>query len=324
MMKRKRCKSYLILFAGMFMLLPFCMAQWAIGSLTPTLHWSDPTDGDPVDGYILKYDFDSGEPYGIEVDVGYTNEYTLPLALIPSSDYYFIVLGYNVDGNGPSTLEKHYSTFDSDGDGLLDGDEVNYYGTSIDNVDSDGDGITDYDEVTMWGDDWDTDADNDGTINLLDYDADDDGLSDGQEFYIYGTDPTLYDSDNDGLADNDEVTMWGDDWNTDADNDGTINLLDYDADGDGLSDGQEYSIYGTNPAIADSDSDGLTDQEEVTLWATNWGADLDGDGIINILDPDSDGDGILDGSDASPGTATLAIVSPTVILSSELIISIIL
>ncbi|MEZ4307666.1 MAG: hypothetical protein R3F14_06425 [Polyangiaceae bacterium] len=61
-----------------------------------------------------------------------------------------------------------------------------------------------------------------------------------------------------------------------------------DSDGDGLSDAQEINL-GTNPTDSDSDDDGVPDGQE-----PNPTADTDGDGLINMLDPDSDNDGLFD------------------------------
>ena len=72
---------------------------------------------------------------------------------------------------------------------------------------------------------------------------------------------------------------------------------DLDSDGDGLTDIQEISTYGTNPYYSDSDGDGMDDKFELEYWGVNWNADDDHDGLINILDPDSNNDGILDGSE---------------------------
>ncbi|XCN71141.1 MAG: hypothetical protein Q3M24_12530 [Candidatus Electrothrix aestuarii] len=77
-------------------------------------------------------------------------------------------------------------------------------------------------------------------------DSDDDGLGNGEEVILYGTDPYAADTDGDGLNDGDEVAYWGEDWNSDFDNDGLINLLDEDSDGDGYSDGFEVG-RGTDP-----------------------------------------------------------------------------
>ncbi|HMT93853.1 IPTL-CTERM sorting domain-containing protein [uncultured Thiothrix sp.] len=63
-----------------------------------------------------------------------------------------------------------------------------------------------------------------------------------------------------------------------------------DTDGDGLTDTQEQSL-GTNPAAADTDLDGVPDKVEVGADVTT-PVDTDGDGKINALDADDDGDGI--------------------------------
>ena len=55
-------------------------------------------------------------------------------------------------------------------------------------MDSDGDGLLDSDEINVHG------------TNPLDPDTDDDGLSDGDEVNVYGTDPLDADSDDDGLT----------------------------------------------------------------------------------------------------------------------------
>lgn len=75
-----------------------------------------------------------------------------------------------------------------------------------------------------------------------------------------------------------------------------------DSDGDGISDSDEITIYGTNPYKADFDDDGINDKEELNYWGANWNADPDGDGIINLLDPDSDNDDFMDGEEISMGT----------------------
>jgi hypothetical protein len=62
-------------------------------------------------------------------------------------------------------------------------------------VDSDGDGLSNHDEVQYYG------------LNAFDNDTDDDGLGDGDELYNrYGYSyPNLYDSDYDGLSDLEEI-----------------------------------------------------------------------------------------------------------------------
>ncbi|MDE5936702.1 MAG: thrombospondin type 3 repeat-containing protein [Ruminococcus sp.] len=95
-------------------------------------------------------------------------------------------------------------------------------------------------------------------------DTDGDTLSDYQEVYLTGTDPTVYDSVTEGVSD------------ADADSDGdripNINEIDYgtnpqltDTDGDGLSDYDEIYVYGTDPLKDDSDGDSLKDGTEIKL-----------------------------------------------------------
>lgn len=68
-------------------------------------------------------------------------------------------------------------------------------------------------------------------------DTDEDGITDGDETLVYGTDPSKYDTDGDGLSDGEELAYWGDDWDQDHDQDSLINLLDPDSDNDGIADG---------------------------------------------------------------------------------------
>jgi MYXO-CTERM domain-containing protein len=199
---------------------------------------------------------------------------------------------------------------DSDGDGVDDDDEE-AAGTDPEDGDSDDDGVPDGVEV-----DWDGDSDGDGLINALDPDADNDGLFDGTEMGfgcdgadtdaesancvadgdggVTTTSPVDADTDDGGVPDGAE------DFNGDGVvDDGELdpNLADDDADatdsdGDSLPDDYEDAI-GSDPESGDSDGDGLPDELE-----QNPTDDTDGDGEINILDPDSDGDGLFDGTEA--------------------------
>ncbi len=83
----------------------------------------------------------------------------------------------------------------------------------------------------------------------------------------------------------------------------TIKAPILDTDDDGLEDDKELSIYKTDPTNPDSDGDGIWDGDEVDYWGEEWDADLDMDGLINLLDDDSDGDGHADGIDGCPGDA---------------------
>ena len=78
-----------------------------------------------------------------------------------------------------------------------------------------------------------------------------------------------------------------------------------DPDGDLLTNEQEIFTYKTHPGLADSDSDGLTDNDELAYWQSrniNPLSDIDSDGLANIIDSDSDGDGISDGAEIEEGT----------------------
>ena len=73
-----------------------------------------------------------------------------------------------------------------------------------------------------------------------------------------------------------------------------------DSDGDGIPNVDEINIYGTDPNLSDTDGDGMNDGAELAFWENNWNADSDADGVINLLDPDSDNDGYNDGSTPPP------------------------
>lgn len=117
---------------------------------------------------------------------------------------------------------------DSDDDGLTDiSEEV--LGTDLSRKDTDKDGLSDYQEVYVTNTDplcYDSvekkvadakaDMDGDGLSNLREIkadtdsnlnDTDGDGLNDGAELDIYGTDPLKADTDADGLTDGDEISL---------------------------------------------------------------------------------------------------------------------
>lgn len=128
---------------------------------------------------------------------------------------------------------------DTDGDGLMDGEEVNKYFTNPLNPDTDGDGLKDGEEVLNYKTDPNK-ADTDG-----------DGLKDGEEVLNYKTDPLNSDSDGDGLKDGDEVLKYKTDPNK------------VDTDGDGLKDGEEVLKYRTDPITVDTDGGSVGDGVEV-------------------------------------------------------------
>jgi outer membrane protein OmpA-like peptidoglycan-associated protein len=128
---------------------------------------------------------------------------------------------------------------DTDGDGLLDADEISIYNTDPNNPDTDGDGLRDGDEVNIHK--------TDPTLRDTDYD----GLLDGEEVLTYKTNPLLKDTDGDGCSDGDEVLVM------------KTNPLVVDTDGDGLTDCDERNVYRTNPLVKDTDGDGADDGKEV-------------------------------------------------------------
>jgi hypothetical protein len=120
--------------------------------------------------------------------------------------------------------EEQLRNTDSDDDGLSDYDEINIHGTDPNNPDTDGDGYLDGVEVEN------------GYDPLSGPDSDNDGLEDADEINIYGTDPTSIDSDNDGLSDYDEINIHETDPNNpDTDGDGYLDGVEVENGYDPLS-----------------------------------------------------------------------------------------
>jgi len=112
----------------------------------------------------------------------------------------------------------------------------------------DGDGLTNYEEYAVYG----TDVQNP--------DTDFDGITDGNEVYAYGTSPLNADTDFDGFLDGDEVYFYG--TNPLMPNSGSGGAS-WDQDGDGLGDHEETYIFGTSPLSFDTDGDGRSDGAEI-------------------------------------------------------------
>ena len=180
---------------------------------------------------------------------------------------------------------------DTDGDGLKDAVEIG----DVSNPDS-----INIETFTA------LDTDKDGTINALDVDDDDDDLNTVTELLL-GTNPLLADTDGDGISDKLEIGELIDQ-PLDKDSDGTIDALDdtdnTDTDGDGLSDTLEAKL-GTDPKKSDSDGDGIDDNEEIGADNTK-PLDTDENGVINALDTDDDGDGLLTQFESTIGTNPLS------------------
>jgi len=181
---------------------------------------------------------------------------------------------------------------DSDGDGLSDGTE-----------DSNGDGAVDPWETDPGVDDA-TDSDGDGIPDVLELecdgvvsdDSDGDGIPDAIEGLVDTDgdgDPDFCDPDDDG--DGIPTSVEGD---IDTDGDKTPNYLDLDSDADTKSDLDE----GTD----DDDCDGIANYVDADD-SDGPCADPDHDGLNNSdeadcgtdpLNPDTDGDGVLDGEES--------------------------
>ena len=196
----------------------------------------------------------------------------------------------NDDSDGDGV--PNYIDVDDDQDGVLTADEL-AIGSDPLSADSDADGILDGEE---WAND---DSDLDGYPDIIDDDDDNDGIltldeGDGDSECIGGSDgiPNYLDldSDGDGMLDADEGVQ-------DSDGDGILNYRDCfedgcvgDEDEDGLNNCEENQL-GTDPNNPDSDGDGLGDFDEMGGDIDN-PQDTDGDGLVDALDGDDDGDGV--------------------------------
>lgn len=227
---------------------------------------------------------------------------------------------------------------DTDGDGLPDAWELNYYSDLSHDAtydDDNGDGTLGDDSCNLL-------CEYTRNTDPTDEDTDNDRIRDGFEI---GSDPRIADTDNDGLLDGREGKVgslcldptFAPAYAPDATDCYTSNPRLIDSDFDGLTDGLEVNTYSTDPILPDTDSDGLEDGAEVTGYTlsfqvrtsassgalvnyTNPGTglatvttsptnnDTDGDGLLDgneinsyFLDPtnnDTDGDGIIDGTTA--------------------------
>lgn len=181
--------------------------------------------------------------------------------------------------NGIRSLEETDPTLlDTDLDGLSDGDELNRYGTSPLLADTDGGCQDDASELSAGLDPINTPTDD------LCADADADGIANDLERRLFRSNPLDADTDDDGVLDGAEP-----------------GLVDLDA--DGLMDGWIDSLQGVVALESVEYSDVIS-----TPWRIEPG-DADLDGLNALLDPDSDNDGILDGTELGIWTAN-AVTNP--------------
>ncbi|NQW20107.1 MAG: thrombospondin type 3 repeat-containing protein [Chloroflexi bacterium] len=176
------------------------------------------TDGDGIPNYL---DVDSDNDGILDVIEGYTSDF---------------------NHNGiPDYLDPLPSVIDADGDGYDntidcdDSDATVYPGAieTLDGKDNDCDGLIDEDFTAI--------------------DSDQDGLSDFEEFNVFGTDPFNTDTDGDTFSDSEEILA------------GTDPLDPYsvpgtpviDTDGDGIADGDDNCPNVSNSGQQDNDNDGV-------------------------------------------------------------------
>lgn len=144
-------------------------------------------------------------------------------------------------------------------------------------------------------------ADQTGMLNMMDLDADGDGIADVVEAGIPENGTT-------GQASGTLVNGWSTTAKAylqanglrNTDGHGRPNYLDIDADDDGITDnieGQSTAGY-VSPSGVDTDLDGIDDAYDTDI--NNYGGhgitpyDKDGDGIPDYIDTDSDNDGVID------------------------------
>ena len=179
----------------------------------------DGTDSSDPDGSVENYQWDFGDDStdnGSVVTHTYTSFGTYIATLTVTDDQ-----GASDSDTVVITANLPPLPGDSDGDGLLDEDETNLYGTDPDDADTDGD-----------------------------------GLIDGEEVLTIGSSPLDTDTDGDGISDFDEVNHDGDPgydpYHPTLNPEGTdLNPAEADTDGDELADGWEMD-HGFDPVSPDA------------------------------------------------------------------------
>lgn len=226
---------------------------------------------------------------------GSNDLWTDPSTLVATSLADMNLANLDADSDGATNAEEAVSgsnpfQYDTDMDGINDGDEIHLTSTNPLNWDSDSDDISDYDDfrgfsgVTYPG----------GVLPSIpgssysDYDAD--GVKNPDDPFV--SDPTNYSSVNE--------TTWGGDVVGDADGDGKLNFEDprpYDADDDGIDDAEDpfpndwsnYSpvngITWDNYVFEDWDFDGILNYQDSHPYDHESTGDLDSDGLANAVDP---------------------------------------
>lgn len=165
------------------------------------------------------------------------------------------LMAFDKDNNTSECSEFHVLDKDSDEDGLIDSCEVKV-GTKLSDPDTDGDGMLDGEEDANHNCQWDAGETDvfkaDNPFNLGN-DSDFDGLTDYQEKNVYSTKVMNPDTDGDGLNDRLEVLNF------------KTAPHKQDTDKDRISDYCETMLTGTDPTEADTDGDGNDDGKELGI-----------------------------------------------------------
>jgi len=223
----------------------------------------------------------------------------------PDADYISTIDEGTGDADADGTA--NFSDDDSDGDGISDRIEGGDNSCESRPTDSDLDGTPDFldrdanadgvDDSTQTGD-----ADGDGVPDWRETDFDGDGIPNAIEF---GTGATPADTDADGTLDLRDDDSDGDtildsvEGSTDLDGDGTANFRDLDSDGDGVTDSLEAGDgeTATPPRVCDEEVSPVT-RTPLNPDDSPYG----GDGFSDVVDTDSDNDGLSDGQEVAVGT----------------------
>ncbi|MHA1514682.1 MAG: hypothetical protein ACTSPF_04005 [Candidatus Heimdallarchaeaceae archaeon] len=174
--------------------------QYVLNPQVPDIDWDSDSDGltnmDEIDVYLTNplnpdSDFDTLSD-GDEIYVYFTSPFSSDSDEDGMPDNYEILYDSH-DPNDPTDAQE-----DPDNDNLINLDE-RAMGTHPENPDTDGDSLLDGDEINRY------------YTNPLqpdaDFDMDGDGLTNVEEVDIYGTNPGDPDSDQDGYTDKEEIFL---------------------------------------------------------------------------------------------------------------------
>lgn len=226
--------------------------------------------------------------------------------------------GWSETVDGPWTGGLRAATNDTDGDGLPDAVELAGWSINVTLGSGTGERVRD---LNVSSDPTRADTDLDGLLDLSEFLG---RVRVGEETIAFPpTDPRARDTDFDDLSDRAEVV----DVAQRAQAAGVTGRLDptvQDSDGDTLTDGAEFRAWTARAAryrggatayeYDNRDEDGVlvlgempgakgpggvATRESIARALEPWG-DLDADGLLNVLDPDADEDGLLDGWEVEP------------------------